>query len=430
MKVALTGDSILQRRLNPTAAPSFAGLFDIINSCDVSFTNLEVVPNDFRGDPALESGGSHFGAPSWVLDELAEAGFNLFAAATNHALDYSISGLMIGIEELERRELAFAGIGRHLDDARRPVYLDRPAGTAAMISCTSTYGRGQQASAQRCDVQGRPGVNPLGIDTIFDVTSEQAEQIAAIAEALGLSSRREWLSRMGFSFPPPDGILPFEELSFRVAEKAGIRTVAREKDMLDIIRWVHEARRLSDIVIVSIHGHEYGDKEEDAPEFLHDVSHRLIDEGAHLVACHGQHLLRGMELYKGLPIFYGLGNFIAQNELIQRIPADGYARYRADPSLTPGMVYWSRTAGDTRGFASDGKYWESIVPVLNYADGRLAALEVHPVSLGFGDPAHRRGRPSLAAGTKGELILRRFCALSEALGTRLEIKAGKATLVT
>ena len=41
----------------------------------MAFTNLEVLPNDYRGDPALESGGSHFGAPAWLLDELQEAGF-------------------------------------------------------------------------------------------------------------------------------------------------------------------------------------------------------------------------------------------------------------------------------------------------------------------------------------------------------------------
>ena len=72
-----------------------------------------------RGDPALESGGSHFGAPAWVLDELVEAGFDLFATATNHCLDYSISGLLHSIEAMEARGLSFAGVGRNLEEARR-----------------------------------------------------------------------------------------------------------------------------------------------------------------------------------------------------------------------------------------------------------------------------------------------------------------------
>ena len=72
----------------------------------------------------------------------------------------------------------------------------------------------------------------------------------------------------------------------------------------------------------------------------------MIDAGADLVAGHGPHLLRGMELYKGKPIFYSLGNFIGQNELVPKIPADGYERFRADPDLKPGQVYQQRTNND------------------------------------------------------------------------------------
>ena len=66
MKIALTGDSILQRRLHSRDDQALSPLFDLIRAADVSFTNLEVLPNDFVGDPALDSGGSHFGAPAWV----------------------------------------------------------------------------------------------------------------------------------------------------------------------------------------------------------------------------------------------------------------------------------------------------------------------------------------------------------------------------
>jgi hypothetical protein len=97
----LTGDSILQRRLNSREDAELRPLFDKVRAADVAFTNLEGLANDYRGDPAQESGGSHFGAPSWVLDELAAAGFDLFATATNHALDYSISGLVHTIEALD-----------------------------------------------------------------------------------------------------------------------------------------------------------------------------------------------------------------------------------------------------------------------------------------------------------------------------------------
>src|SRR5438270_579609 len=147
LRLALTGDSILERRLLSRTDPELRSLFDLIRAADIGFTNLEVLPNDFVGDPAQESGGSHFGAPGWVVDELVDAGFHLFAAATNHSLDYSIAGLLEAMAQLERRGVAFAGIGRNLEESRRPAYHTHPAGTVALISSCSTFAKGQQASA-------------------------------------------------------------------------------------------------------------------------------------------------------------------------------------------------------------------------------------------------------------------------------------------
>src|SRR4051794_39092495 len=121
LRLALTGDSILERRLLSRTDPALLPLFDLIRGADLGFTNLEVLPNDFIGEPAQESGGSHFGAPSWVIDELSEAGFHMFAAATNHSLDYGTAGLSEAIAQLERRGVTFAGVGRNLEESRRPA---------------------------------------------------------------------------------------------------------------------------------------------------------------------------------------------------------------------------------------------------------------------------------------------------------------------
>src|SRR4029077_2131446 len=137
LRLLLTGDSILQRRLNSRDDAELRPLFDKVRAADVAFANLEGLAHDYRGDHALESGGSHFGAPAWVLDELVAAGFDLFASATNHSLDFSISGLVHSIEAMEARGLSFAGVGRNLEDARRPCYHTSPKGTVAMISCAS-----------------------------------------------------------------------------------------------------------------------------------------------------------------------------------------------------------------------------------------------------------------------------------------------------
>ena len=433
LRILLTGDSILQRRLQSGSDPELRPLFDRVRAADVAFTNLEVLANDYRGDPAQESGGSHFGAPSWVLDELVEAGFDLFATATNHSLDYSISGLLHTIEAMEARGLSFAGVGRTLEDARRPAYHSHPHGTVAMLSCASSFAKGNEAAAQRPDMPGRPGLNPLHFETVHEVTGPQLSALREIAGELGLEAERQQKIKMGFAFPPSDpSVFPLGEMKFRLAPNASnrpaVRTTANAKDVAAMVHWVKEARGLADLVVVSLHAHEQAESKEQPAEFISAFARAMIDAGADIVAGHGPHLLRGLEVYKGKPIFYSLGNFIGQNELVARIPADGYERFRADPNLTPGLVYQKRVKNDQVGFPADRRYWESVVPMLRWEGRDLCSVELLPISLGWKEPRHRRGRPRLAEGAEGHAILDRFANLSRPFGTVVDVEKATVTL--
>jgi poly-gamma-glutamate synthesis protein (capsule biosynthesis protein) len=418
LRLALTGDSIIQRRLLSRSDEAVRPLFDLIRGADLAFTNLEVLPNDYRGHPAQESGGSHFGAPAWVVDELTEAGFDLFAFATNHCLDYGIAGLLASMGALDERGVSYAGVGRNVEDARRPVYHAHPKATVAMLSCCATFAKGQEASAQTRDMPGRPGIAPLRHDTVYEVSEQQLSALREIAEQTGLEAQRRQFIKSGFKFPPDDpAIVPFGEMNFRAAERPAIRMTAKAKDVEAIAHWVREARGLSDLVLVSVHAHEQGADKEEPAEFLPVFAHRMIDEGADLVVGHGPHLLRGIEVYRGKPIFYSLGNFLGQNELVPRLPSDSYERFRAATDLKPGEVYRVRTDNDRKGFPADRRFWEGVVPICTFADGALTAIELHPISLGLGEKAHVRGRPRLAQGSEAGSILTRLAALSRPFGT-------------
>lgn len=429
--LALTGDSIIARRATPYLEDDgpIGAILRIIRDADLAFTNLEVLPNDFRGYPALESGGSHLGAPSWVLDELMEVGFDLFSAATNHSLNYSIPGLLATLEILEAKGAAFAGIGRNLAEARMPAYLDHPAGTIALISCASSFAKGQEAAEQRPDMPGRPGLNPLHVDRVYEVPAEQLDVLRAIAEGLGLERRRLESIQLGFGFPPESSdLLPFLDANFRAAERTAIRTKPKQKDVDAMATWVREARGRADTVVVSLHAHDQGDSNEEPAEFIPTFAHRMIDEGADLVVGHGPHLLRGMEIYQGKPIFYSLGNFFGQNELTYKLPSDSYDHFRLPQNLTPGEVYSRRSEQDQKGFPADQRYWETVVPLCRFEDGRVAGIEIVPVALGHGEPAHRRGRPRLATGEHATAILERFAALSEPYGTGMSINEDRGVV--
>jgi poly-gamma-glutamate capsule biosynthesis protein CapA/YwtB (metallophosphatase superfamily) len=429
MSLALTGDSIILRRISRYDDDATAKLYNLIKSADVAFTNLEVLPNNFAGHPAVESGGSHFAAHDWVVDDLESLGFDLFSCANNHALDYSTEGCTATIEVLERKGVAFAGIGRNLGEARMPVYFDSPAGSVAMISCSSTFAKGQQAGEQRPEMQGRPGLNPIRYETVYELPADTLIALRQIADDLGVEQRRLERVASGFGFPPDDpAIFPFMEQNFRAAAKAAIRTTPHEGDMAAIAKWTRESATRADLVMISLHAHEQGDHKEEPAEFIPVFCREMIDAGADMVVGHGPHLIRGMEIYKGKPIFYSLGNFIGQNELVWKLPADSYERFRVDASKTPGDVYRSRTKNDQQGFPSDKKFWESLMPVTRYDEGKLTGIDVYPVTLGLGEPEYRRGRPRLAQGEEAAAILERFASLSEAFGTKLNIDGEKASV--
>lgn len=68
-----------------------------------------------------------------------------------------------------------------------------------------------------------------------------------------------------------------------------------------------EAKQKSDDVVVIIHG---GHEEYQLPTPRMQQMYRFfVDAGASVVVNHHQHCYSGYEVYKGCPIFYGLGNF-------------------------------------------------------------------------------------------------------------------------
>lgn len=419
--LALTGDSIVQRRLLSQTDPQIKPLFDLIRSCDAAFTNLEVLPNDFEGDPAFDSGGSHFGAPAWVLDELTEAGFDMFSTATNHTLDYSIKGLERALDEMDRRGLCHAGAGRHLEEARRAAYLTTPEATFGLVACGSTYKKGQEAARQTTVMQGRPGLNPLWPNSLYEVTPAQMNAIKDIAEGLGLEKHRQFRIGTGFAFEAPDGIFPFNGMNFREGETTRHLRHPNPKDLSAIVRWIEEAKLASDIAVVSIHAHEHANEKDEPADFIIEFAYAAIDAGADLVVGHGPHLLRGMELYKGKPIFYSLGNFIGQNEMLSKVPGESYDRFRAEEHLTPTKLAIHRSNDDRKGFPSDERYWQTVVPVCHFESGVLCRIDIHPVSLGLGEARHRRGRPRFAQGNEAQTVLQRFSSLSQNFGTKIEV---------
>ena len=154
--LAVAGDAIATRPFAVHEEPRFRDVIDRVRAADASVVNLEVLLHDYEGYPAANSGGTYMRAPPRIADELSWAGFDLFAAATNHAGDYSHGGMEATMRALEDRDLAYAGLGRTLADARSPAYVETPAGRVALVAACTTITPGTEAGEQRPDLHGRP----------------------------------------------------------------------------------------------------------------------------------------------------------------------------------------------------------------------------------------------------------------------------------
>jgi poly-gamma-glutamate synthesis protein (capsule biosynthesis protein) len=433
LTVALSGDCMATRGALIGDEPAARELRDVLRSADFAFTNLELVPATGRGHPVSNAaGGGCLIADPGVLDEIASAGFTVVGCANNHALDLGPEGVLGTADLLTARRIPFAGIGPDLASARRPVYVDRPAGSLALISCSSTFLPGQQAAAPSPDLPGRPGLNPLHHTATLRVTPAQLDLLRALDGETGLRARRAEARRLlGFdpAMPGPDRLTLFGT-RFQAADAPGFGTACDERDLDEIARWVAEARRRADLVVVSVHSHEPGPTPETPAEFLRAFAHRMIDEGADVVAGHGPHLLRGMELHRGKPIFYSLGNIVSQIELTDRVPAEDYANVPfTGQHPTPGDYFEQRTAHGRRLFAPHRAYWQSLVPLLTFENGTLTGARLHPVDLGHGRPVHRRGRPRLADPPTAKDILTDFNRLSQPYGpTAADPETGELNL--
>jgi poly-gamma-glutamate synthesis protein (capsule biosynthesis protein) len=193
--------------------------------------------------------------------------------------------------------------------------------------------------------------------------------------------------------------------------------------MRDIMTSVEEGKMISDLITVAFHAHhfhdakggyrgegleegEHLDTNPSIADYLPVFSKAAIDHGADVIQGTGVHVLRGIEIYKGRPIYYGLGEFIRQMDVT------GLAG-RGSPGKSEGPP----------GHEAIPVKYESIVAINEFRNGKLYEARLYPIELGYEEQKlARRGIPVMASPEVAQRILRRLQALSEPLGTDIHIE--------
>ena len=210
-----------------------------------------------------------------------------------------------------------------------------------------------------------------------------------------------------------------KDLKFFKGDKTYFHNSPNEEDMDRVKKAIYEAQMNADYIIISIHSHEVGGTAKENPaSFLKQFAHECIDSGAHAVIGHGPHLIRPVEIYKGFPIFYSLGDFMLHNESISKLPEDMFEFYGLNSDATLRELFCKRSNNYTRGLMTDRRMFESFIPYFEMNDGKLTKLELLPIELDFGEPRWKCGNPHVRTDRN---IMERLRDMSAPYGTKINI---------
>jgi poly-gamma-glutamate synthesis protein (capsule biosynthesis protein) len=414
-------------KLSVHTDPPFLKMIELIRGADVAFTNLEMLLHDYEPYPSTESGGTYMRADPSIAKELVWAGFDMVARANNHTGDYGVDGARLTTRHVAAAGLVQAGFGESLREAREARFLDTDKGRVALISAASSFPDQSRAGVSWGDTRARPGLNPLRFTTTQVITRNQFDAMKSALTAAGVSTggRGGGDGAQASARQNPNEMTVFGR-RFVVGEKTGTHTEPLKEDVDGMAAVVRNASKVADYTIVNSHTHEGGAERYYPPEFFVTFAHAMIDAGADVVTASGPHVLRGIEIYKGKPILYGLANFIFENETLQRQPPENYAPFGMTLESGAGVGDFNerRTNNDTIGFPADARIWESVIAMPRFSGKRLAELKLYPISLGYKKPRSQRGWPMLAGPELARKIIDDVVTFSAPFGTAIDFKDG------
>ena len=288
VRVLLLGDLILDE---PDPDSFFDPSRELLLSADLVIGQVEV-PHTSRGVPssvdipAPPADPAHLGA-------LARAGVGVATLAGNHIFDSGPNGVEDTIAALHELGIATTGAGMTIDEARRPAIVEAGGIRVGTLSYNCVGPRESRATSRKA------GAAPLDVLTHYEL-----------------------------DYAGPGG--PPKAYTFVTP------------DSLEVLRSdVLALRETVDAVVVGFHK-GIGHVPVVVPAYERELARTAIDCGADIVVGHHAHILRGIEVYRGKPVFHGLGNFVA---VTHALTPDGKSAVELEA--------WAKRRRDLFGFAPD-----------------------------------------------------------------------------
>ena len=423
LTVTAGGDAFMVQGFPKGFAPD-RKLTQWIASGDARLVNFETVVNDGKSRPAAWSGGTWSSMDPSVLPDFLAFGFNGCGCANNHSLDFGLDSLFLTMKTMRELGMPFAGIGENLQEATQAAFIDTPNGRVAFISLSADFHPDAMAGWKTSRSPGRPGLNGLRYKDTFLVTGQQLEWVKEIASGTGINGNRELNIRTGFDAPDAPGTFQMGKLAFKAADRPGRTSACNANDLKRLTDAIAAAKRKADVVVVLAHSHmmRYKNVEEPAPYFV-EFCHAAVDAGADAVVGGGTHQLKGIELRAGRPIFYSLGDFVFQNNVVPLVPPDFCEKYGVPIDADAKTAFNARSKGGKVGLHAFRENFLSVVPRIRFEDGRVASVELLPIELHWMKDWSVNGLPRTADAEAAGVILAALQRTSAEFGTKITRRA-------
>ena len=268
MKMILVGDINLMN-VEDAGVP-FAMLGAEMRAADLVFANLECLLYEPPEGHAVEHEG-FFADPEIGGEALQTAGIAAVGLANN--VNYGAAAILGSIGRLDRLGIAHAGAGANLAAARAPAIVERGGLRIGFVQRSSVYWPTNHEAGER-----GPGIAVIRGHTAYQVPAHKTRPEVPPMNRPGV----------------PPTILTWADRAYLSGFRDDIAALRRPNG---------DTR--ADIVVASCH---WG-LGEDVLDYMSEIAHAAIDAGADIVIGHGPHYSLPVEVYRGKPIFYGLGSF-------------------------------------------------------------------------------------------------------------------------
>lgn len=259
----LTGDVNLMNVAD--ARVPFARVREGFRAADLVFSNLECCLYTPPAGHSFHNEG-FFADPDIAAAALLDGGIGAVGIANN--VNYGEAAILASVARLDAAGIPHTGAGADLAAAIAPVVMERGGLRFGFLQRSSVFWPTNHEAGPH-----DPGIAVLRAHTAYQVPMHKTRpEIPPM--------NRPGIPPIIVTWPDQDYLRRF------TADIAALRPRA-------------------DIVVVSCH---WG-LGKDVLQYMRDIAHAAIDAGADIVIGHGPHYAMAAEVYRGKPIFYGLGSF-------------------------------------------------------------------------------------------------------------------------